>query len=79
LAAALPLDVANLSFGAITQPADHCSEVAMSLISARQVIRNPANYSASVVREAAAQLFDSTYATLDDIRDASQAIAAQAT
>jgi hypothetical protein len=48
----------------------------MSLMSARQIIRNPAEYSAIVVREAAAQLFDCIDATLDDIRDASGAIAA---
>ena len=47
----------------------------MSLMSARRVIHNPANYSASLVQEAAAQLFDSIYATLDDIRDASRALA----
>ncbi len=50
----------------------------MSLMNARQVIQNPANYSPSIVREAAAQLFDSIYATLDDIRDASRAVAALA-
>ncbi len=46
----------------------------MSLMSARQVIRNPAEYSATVVREAAALLFDSIDATLDDIQSASRAI-----
>jgi hypothetical protein len=52
------------------------SEAPMNLISARQIIRNPSNYSANVVLEAAARLFDSVYATLDDIRSASRAIAA---
>ena len=37
------------------RPTDYNSEASMSMMSAREVVRNPADYSANIVREAAGQ------------------------
>ena len=44
----------------------------MDIMIARRVVRNPGDYSTNAANEAAALLLNSVYATLDDIRSASQ-------